>query len=402
MASLLSDDTKTEFKAPEIKQVSNVSVPAYSDIAKSANDLLNKDFYHTAAANLEVKSKAPNGVSFTVKGKSAHEGPLSGSLEAKKTDKANGIQSLGVSFYHPLSDRRKHYLYYQLSYAPRARRRSRRKPKAPRETTSPASADTSDRVQTSTSTHSSKDAVSVPQRHVLEYTSERIPTYMLIQYRSAGITGTASWSTSNAIDAKLELDGTLAKDLKTEFTGTFKPDTQDTSSKANLTFQQPTFYGRLFADLLKGPVVTGDIVTGQQGFVAGGEVSYSVPEASISKYSASVGYIAPQYSTALTASNNFQLFSASFFQKVSNEVQAGAKASYDAQKGQTVGLELAGKYQIDPLAFVKGKVNDKGQASVSYNTKVREGFTLGLGASFDTQKLNEATHKVGAQFTFES
>ena len=31
-------------------------------------------------ANLEVKSKAPNGVNYTVKGKSAHNGPLTGSV----------------------------------------------------------------------------------------------------------------------------------------------------------------------------------------------------------------------------------------------------------------------------------------------------------------------------------
>ena len=31
-------------------------------------------------ASLEVKSKAPNGVTFNVKGKSAHEGPIAGSV----------------------------------------------------------------------------------------------------------------------------------------------------------------------------------------------------------------------------------------------------------------------------------------------------------------------------------
>jgi voltage-dependent anion channel protein 2 len=30
------------------------------------SQLLNKDFYHTTAANLEVKSKAPNGVTYDV------------------------------------------------------------------------------------------------------------------------------------------------------------------------------------------------------------------------------------------------------------------------------------------------------------------------------------------------
>ncbi|KAI4245048.1 MAG: hypothetical protein L6R40_002647 [Gallowayella cf. fulva] len=56
--------------------------PAFSDIAKASNDLINRDFYHSVAANLEVKSKAPNGVNFTVKGKSSHEGSTNGSVSA--------------------------------------------------------------------------------------------------------------------------------------------------------------------------------------------------------------------------------------------------------------------------------------------------------------------------------
>ncbi|KAJ4357980.1 Mitochondrial porin [Didymosphaeria variabile] len=64
--------------------------PAFSDIAKSSNDLINKDFYHAAAAQLEVKLKAPNGVNFTAKGTSAHDGPVSSSLEGKKS-LSNGI-----------------------------------------------------------------------------------------------------------------------------------------------------------------------------------------------------------------------------------------------------------------------------------------------------------------------
>jgi voltage-dependent anion channel protein 2 len=64
--------------------------PAFSDIAKASNDLINKDFYHTAAAALEVKLKAPNGVNFTAKGTSAHDGPVTSSLEGKKS-LSNGI-----------------------------------------------------------------------------------------------------------------------------------------------------------------------------------------------------------------------------------------------------------------------------------------------------------------------
>lgn len=42
----------------------------------------------------------------------------------------------------------------------------------------------------------------------------------------------------------------------------------------------------------------------------------------------------------------------------------------------------------------QAKINDRGIASLAYNTKLNSGATFGIGASFDTQKLNEAGHKV--------
>lgn len=42
----------------------------------------------------------------------------------------------------------------------------------------------------------------------------------------------------------------------------------------------------------------------------------------------------------------------------------------------------------------QAKINDRGVAAVAYNVLLRPGVTLGLGGSFDTQKLDQATHKV--------
>ena len=50
----------------------------------------------------------------------------------------------------------------------------------------------------------------------------------------------------------------------------------------------------------------------------------------------------------------------------------------------------------------QAKINDRGVAALGYNVLLRPGVTLGLGASFDTQNLNQAAHKVGASFTFEA
>merc|ERR1712169_99155 len=269
-----------------------MSVPAFSDIAKPANDLLNKDFYHLAATTLEFKDTAPNGVAFKVTGKATHDKPT-------------------------------------------------------------------------------------------------------------GLTLTQTWNTANALDTKVEVSDSLAKGLKLEGLFNFLPATNATGAKFNLHFKQPGFHGRAFFDLLKGPTANVDAVVGHEGFLAGASAGYDVNKAALTAYSAAVGYAAPQYSAALTASDNLSVFAASYYHKVNSQVEAGSKATWNSKTGNTVGLEVAAKYRIDPVSFAKAKINDRGIAALAYNVLLREGVTLGLGGSFDTQKLDQATHKLGASFTFE-
>lgn len=44
--------------------------------------------------------------------------------------------------------------------------------------------------------------------------------------------------------------------------------------------------------------------------------------------------------------------------------------------------------------ITQAKINDRGVAAVAYNVLLRPGVTLGLGASFDTQKTDHSAHKV--------
>jgi len=282
-----------------------MSIPAFSDVAKASNDLLNKDFYHTSSASFEVKNTTPNNVAFKVTGKSTHEKATSGLIEAKYTDKPSGV------------------------------------------------------------------------------------------------TVTQSWNTVNALDTKFEITDSIAKGLKAEVLGSYLPATQGKGVKLNLHFKQPNFHGRVFFDLLKGPSANVDAVIGQDGFLAGGSVGYDVQKAAITGYSAAVGYSAPAYTASITAANNLSVFSAAYYHKVNSQTEAGAKATWDSKTSNTVGLEVATKYRFDPVSFAKLKINDRGIGAVSYNVLLRQGVTLGLGASIDTQKLDQATHKVGAHFVFE-
>ncbi|KAI8822040.1 eukaryotic porin/Tom40 [Fimicolochytrium jonesii] len=65
--------------------------PAFSDIGKTTNDLLSKDF-PVGAAKLEVNTVTTNGVKFTVLGaKDNKTGAIASELKAKHIDKARGI-----------------------------------------------------------------------------------------------------------------------------------------------------------------------------------------------------------------------------------------------------------------------------------------------------------------------
>lgn len=176
---------------------------------------------------------------------------------------------------------------------------------------------------------------------------------MLIVYRSAGLTLTQAWTTHNKLDTKLELENSIAKGLKAEAIAHFVPTTQEKGAKVNLFFKQPNFHARAFFDLLKGPTANVDAVIGHEGFLAGAEAGYDVQKAAITRYSAAIGYTVPQYTAAITATNNLSVFSASYYHKVNSEVEAGAKATWDSKGSNNVGLEVASKYRLDPTSFAK-------------------------------------------------
>ncbi|KAK3307956.1 eukaryotic porin/Tom40 [Chaetomium strumarium] len=342
-----------------------MSVPAFSDIAKAANDLLNKDFYHLSAGTIEVKSNTPNNVAFKVTGKSSHDKATSGAIEGKFTDKPNG------NFRDP--------------------------PKKLKKMRPPALID----CQVALGRIPGPRIYNARVQWMVAMSARR-PAQLLMHWTRAGLTLTQTWNTANTLETKVEMADNLAKGLKAEGIFSFLPASQARGAKFNLHFKQSNFHTRLFFDLLKGPTANFDAIVGHEGFLAGASAGFDVQKAKVTGYSAAVGYQAPTYTAAITATDNLSVFAASYYHKVNSQVEAGSKATWNSKSGNTVGLEVAAKYRLDPVSFVKAKINDRGVAAVAYNVLLREGVTLGVGASFDTQKLDQATHKVGTSFTFES
>ena len=176
---------------------------------------------------------------------------------------------------------------------------------------------------------------------------------LLISLRRTGLNLTQAWTTANSLDTKIELDNKIAKGLKAEVATNYLPSTQDYGAKVNLYFKQPNFTARAFFDIIKGPTANVDAVLGHEGWLVGAEAGYDVQKAAVTKYSAAIGYTVPEYSAAVTATNNLSVFSASYYHKVSSTVEAGAKATWDSKGSNNVGLELASKHRLDPTSWAK-------------------------------------------------
>lgn len=179
-------------------------------------------------------------------------------------------------------------------------------------------------------------------------------------YRRTGLTLTQTWNTANHLETKVELADTIAKGLKAEGLFSFLPASQHKGAKLNLHFKQNIFHGRAFFDLLKGPIANVDAVVGHEGFLAGASAGFDVQKGKVTGYSAALGYLAPTYSASVNASDNLSVFAASYYHKVNSQVEAGAKATWNSKGANSVGLEVASKYRVDPVSYAKVRARHAG------------------------------------------
>ncbi|PPJ50138.1 hypothetical protein CBER1_04867 [Cercospora berteroae] len=369
-------------------------IPAFGDLSKAANDLINKDFYHTSQATLDVKLKAPSGTNVTIKGKQGFDGATAGSIEGKHTLKPQGTHNTSLSFSEPTA----------VPAPPATSKKKIKSQKQPRkqETQYPRGflrgVTFMTPLPTSLQSSAYLFAYGVPSGGGAE-------GEFGLTYKRQGVTITQAWSTASLLDSKVELADVVAPGVKVDLQNLWNPSKEGSAAqKINAAFKNPNVHARTFVNYgtAKGNIdAIVDVVAGSDGFLVGGEAGYDVQKAAVTRYSLGLGYQTPSYVASIVGSQNLTLIAASYYQKVNSAVEVGAKAGYDVQAQKASGLELASKYKLDPLSFAKAKINDRGIAALAYSTKLNAGTTLGLGLSLDTKSLNEAGHKVGTSLTFE-
>jgi len=226
--------------------------------------------------------------------------------------------------------------------------------------------------------------------------------------KAHGLTLTHTWTTSNVLKNQIQLDNALVKGLNLDLQSSLTPDKGNKTAVLNTTYKQSGLHSRAALDIFKGPTFTADAVFGRDGFLLGAEAAYNVTGGNITRYAAAVGYNAPDYAVTIHGTNNFNTFAASYYHRVSRDVEAGAKAVYDSKATHGgVALEVGTKTYLDSSAFVKAKINNSGVVALGYTQALRPGVKASFGLALDTQKLNDPSpagpaHKVGVQFVFDS
>jgi voltage-dependent anion channel protein 2 len=193
---------------------------------------------------------------------------------------------------------------------------------------------------------------------------------------------TQAWTTSNILRSQIELENQIAHGLKLETTTVLNPEKNAKSVLLGAAYKQPGLHSRavldvfkvgvFFSDLFlrltlatKGPTFTADAVLGRDGFLVGAEASYNVTEGRVDRYSAAFGFSAPEYAVTLHTLSNFGTFAASYYHRVSPDVEAGAKAVYDTKATSPgVVLEVGTKAYV-LFSFVSRKTTPRLDADVA-------------------------------------
>ena len=168
-----------------------------------------------------------------------------------------------------------------------------------------------------------------------------------------------AWTTTNLLRTQVELENLIAKGLKLDLATTLNPAKAQKSAILTAIYKQPSLHTRATVDLFKGPTFTADTVLGRDGFLVGAEASYDVTSGAITRYAGAVGFSAPEYAVTLHGLGNLSTFSASYYHKVSKDVEAGAKAIYDTKSTLNgVSLEVGAKtYLVRTVCPSTGRTN---------------------------------------------
>uniref|UniRef100_A0A023F9R6 Putative voltage-dependent anion-selective channel isoform 1 n=1 Tax=Triatoma infestans TaxID=30076 RepID=A0A023F9R6_TRIIF len=213
------------------------------------------------------------------------------------------------------------------------------------------------------------------------------------KFKEYGVTFTEKWNTDNVLATEIALSD-FCEGAKLSCDTSFAPHSGDKTLRMKAEFRNESCALNLDTDFKSGgPVVKGGAVLGYGGWLCGYQTSFDTAKSKLTENKFSMGFTTKDF-ILNTSINDVRLFSGSIFHKVSNKLETGIQISWASDNNET-DFGIGCKYNLDPDAALRIKVNNQSLIGLGYSQKLREGVTLSLSTQIDGKNFNEGGHKVG-------
>jgi len=226
------------------------------------------------------------------------------------------------------------------------------------------------------SKHNSKNGVTLESGGV--YTNQ-LSGYVKATQKTKDLgTAEVNIDTTGKADGKVKFDA-LSKGLVLTLSGDAKP-----SAKVNVDYSQEYFAGSVSLDTAVKNLQTkveGTAVVGLEGLSFGGQARFDVSgDNELEDYNAAVEYTQDDFTATVQSSDKAEKITASYFQKVSSDLQVGATVEFGKSRVLTIGDE----YQLDADTTLKAKANTSGVVSAVVEHRLANPkLQFGVAASFN-------------------
>lgn len=212
--------------------------------------------------------------------------------------------------------------------------------------------------------------------------------------RDYGLTLVERWSTDNMVTMEASVEDKMLAGGKITFVAGLSAQTGKRNAGLNFKLRKPFFHLTTDVDLdFAGPIVRSSAVTSYNGIRLGGSMVFDSAKSAITRYNVALGMGASRY-TLHAGTTHFKDFEMGVWNRVDPQLEIGFQSNFSTQGGNTL-LGLAAKYDLDPTASIKAKVDTVGQLGLSYTQELRKGISLTLSSLINGQNLSGGGHRYG-------
>ncbi|KAL1115744.1 hypothetical protein AAG570_006034 [Ranatra chinensis] len=212
-------------------------------------------------------------------------------------------------------------------------------------------------------------------------------------FKEYGVTFSEKWNTDNVLATEVSLSD-FCDGAKLSIDSSFAPQSGDKTLKMKASFKNGTCALNLDSDFKSGaPVIKGGAVFGYSGWLCGYQTSFDTSESKLTENKFAMGFVAKDF-ILHTNIDNGSKFGGSLYHRVNNKLETGVQLSWMADTNETT-LGIGCKYNLDPDAALRLKVDNKSVIGLGYSQRLRDGVTMYLSTQVNGKDFNAGGHKVG-------